>query len=406
VLLVSEVFPPAIGGSGVLLENVYGRLAGTTTIVLTDGDVRQPVDIRGGLRVHHVDMRAPDWGVRRPVCLRRHVRLARAIRRLSRGTAIVHCGKALPEGLSAWLAHRAGGPPYVCWTHGEELGFASTSRELTWLSRLVLRGARAVVANSRHTRTLLTSRWGVPDANVHLVYPGVDSERFRPDGDDGGLRGRFARGDEFVLLSIGRLQRRKGHDTVIAALPAVRECVPNVRYLIVGDGPERESLQALAEAKGVSHLVHFVGAVPEPDLPKWYRVADLFVLPNRIDGADFEGFGIVFLEAAASGLAVIAGRSGGAPEAIDEGVTGCLVGGTDPLELASAIVGLASSPTRRAQMGRAGRQRVEREFSWDAAVRRLRAACAAVEGAPPADPEEPATTGSKAQSPRVPESVR
>jgi phosphatidylinositol alpha-1,6-mannosyltransferase len=179
-----------------------------------------------------------------------------------------------------------------------------------------------------------------------------------------------------------------------------------VRYLIVGDGPGRESLQALAEAKGVSHLVHFVGAVPEPDLPKWYRVADLFVLPNRIDGADFEGFGIVFLEAAASGLAVIAGRSGGAPEAIDEGVTGCLVGGTDPLELASAIVGLASSPTRRAQMGRAGRQRVEREFSWDAAVRRLRAACAAVEGAPPADPEEPAVTGSEAQSPRVPESVR
>jgi phosphatidylinositol alpha-1,6-mannosyltransferase len=406
LLLVSEVFPPAIGGSGVLLENVYSRLAGTTAIILTDGDLGRPADIRGGLRIHHVDMRAPDWGIVRPACLRRHARLTSAIRRLSGDTAIVHCGKALPEGLSAWIAQRTGGPPYVCWTHGEELGFASTSRELTWLTRLVLRGARAVVANSRHTRTLLTSGWGVPDANVHVVYPGVDSERFRPDGDDGGLRSRFASGDEFVLLSIGRLQRRKGHDTIIAALPAVRERIPNVQYLIVGNGPERESLRALADAKRVADRVHFVGAVPEPDLPKWYRAADLFVLPNRIDGADFEGFGIVFLEAAASGLAVIAGRSGGAPEAIEEGVTGCLVGGRDPLELATAIVGLASSPARRAQMGRAGRERVEREFTWDAAVRRLHAVCAAVEGAPPVDPEEPARTGSDAQSPRVPESVQ
>jgi phosphatidylinositol alpha-1,6-mannosyltransferase len=363
ILLVSEVFPPAIGGSGVLLENIYRRLTRPVT-VLTDGDLTAPVEVRGPLTVHHVDMRAADWGLLRPTCLWRHLRVARAIRRLSSPHGLVHCGRGLPEGLSARLARMAGGAAYVCWTHGEELGFASTSRELTTLMRRVLADARVVIANSSNSKRLLVDRWDLPDRNVHVVHPGVDTERFHPGEPAADLRERFAAPGDVVFLSVGRLQRRKGHDTVIAALAQVRQVLPQVRYVIVGDGPERNALQEQAREAGVADITHFVGAVPEADLPRWYRVGDVFVLPNRADGVDFEGFGIVFLEAAAAALPVVGGRSGGVPETMIERETGRLVDGLDAGELAAVLSELARSPEQRAKLGEAGRERAVRDFSW------------------------------------------
>ena len=371
ILLVSEVFPPAIGGSGVLLENVYARLPGAEVTVLTDGHSGDEPVRRGPLMVHCVSMQAPDWGLLRPSCFRRHWRLTQEIRRLTPPGGLVHCGRGLPEGLSARLAQLTGGAPYVCWTHGEELGFASTSRELTWLTRRVLAGARGVIANSMNSKRLLVEKWQLPDRRVHVVHPGVDAERFHPAPNGEDLRARFAKPEDVVFLSVGRLQRRKGHDTVIAALPAVRRILPQIRYVIVGDGPERGSLQEQARQTGVADITHFVGAVPEVDLPRWYRASDVFVLPNRAEGVDFEGFGIVFLEAAASGLPVVGGRSGGVPETMIEGETGRLVGGTDSNELAGVMGELARMPEQRARFGRAGRERVVADFSWARAAARV-----------------------------------
>jgi phosphatidyl-myo-inositol dimannoside synthase len=366
--LVSEVFPPAIGGSGVLLENIYRRLPRPVT-VLTDGDPTTAVERRGPLTVHHVPMRAADWGLLRPSCLRRHLRVAGAIRRRSpTGGGVVHCGRGLPEGLSARLARIAGGAPYVCWTHGEELGFASTSRELTALMRRVLADARVVIANSANSKGLLVDRWHLPDQKVHVVHPGVDTERFHPGENGHDLRQQFAAPGDVVFLSVGRLQRRKGHDTVIAALAQVRQVLPQVRYVVVGDGPERSALQEQACLAGVADITHFVGAVPEADLPRWYRVGDVFVLPNRADGVDFEGFGIVFLEAAAAGLPVVGGRSGGVPETMIEWETGRLVNGTDAGELAAVMSELTRSPEQRGWLGRAGRERAVTDFSWTRAA--------------------------------------
>jgi phosphatidylinositol alpha-1,6-mannosyltransferase len=380
ILLVTEVFPPAIGGSGVLLENVYRRLTATPVTVLTDGASAGLVEIRGGLETHQVPMRAHDWGLLRPSCLRRHLRVARAVHRLTPAQGIVHCGRGLPEGLSARMARAASGAPYICWTHGEELGFASTSRELTWLIRRVFADARAIIANSRNSKRLLVERWGLGDPKVHVVHPGVDVARFHPgiDGDD--LRARYARQGDVVFLSVGRLQRRKGHDTVLAALARLRQSVPQVRYVIVGDGPERAALEQLARDAGVADITHFVGVVPEDELPRWYRACDVFVLPNRTEGVDFEGFGIVFLEAAAAGLPVVGGRSGGVPETMIEGASGHLVGGADAGELASILTELARLPELRRRFGARGRQWMEAEFSWARAaeqVANLNEACAA-----------------------------
>lgn len=373
LLLVSEVFPPAIGGSGFLLEQIYSRLSGIDVRVLADvppapGPVR-----RGRLTVHPVSMAAPDWGIAGPSSLWRHVRVAAAIRRLSSTSGAVHCARALPEGLSALLAQWTGGLPFVCWTHGEELGFASTSRELRWLTRRVFERAQAVIANSAHSKHLLVADWALPDSKVHVVHPGVDTERFRP-GLGSEVRQRVGGHDEVLFLTVGRLQRRKGHDVALAALARLRSRGSKARYLIVGDGPERQSLEAQAFKLGLDGSVLFAGAVAESDLPAWFAAADVFLLPNRQDGVDFEGFGIVFLEAAAAGLPTIGGRSGGVPEAIAEGETGLLVSGTDPDELATAMGTLIDSPELRARMGEAGRRRATTSFSWDRAVERL-AAC-------------------------------
>lgn len=370
--MVSEVFPPAIGGSGALLENVYRRIRDRHVRVLAHDVPSGAAPYGGPLDVQRVSMMAPNWGVIHPSALTRHVRVARAIRRaLDCEPAVVHCARALPEGLSAGLAlaSRAGG--YVCWLHGEELGYASTSRELTWLARRIYRGASAVIANSRNSKQLLVRDFGVPDSRVHVVYPGVDTERFRPDVDGRALRLRVASDHDLVFLSVGRLERRKGHDLVLRALAKLRQTIPRVRYVIVGTGPNQAQLVADASALGVADIVHFEGAATDADLPLWYAAADVFVMPNRCDGVDFEGFGIVFLEAAAAARPAIGGGSGGVVEAIEHDRTGLLVSGTDTDELVAAMRRMALSREERVRIGRAARDRVLKSFTWESAVNTL-----------------------------------
>lgn len=370
ILLVSEVYPPAIGGSGVLLENLYSRLADRPVRVLTEG--QDPVRIQGGLEVHSVAMTTDDWGVFRPSALARHLRVARTINRLGPTPQDIHCAKALPEGLSARLALWSRPGVYACWLHGEELGFASSSRELTRLARWVYHGAAAVFANSSNSRRLLLEQWGVPAERVHVIHPGVDTEAFCPGLDGRTLRSRVASPEDILFLSVGRLQRRKGHDMVLRALARLRVSMPNVRYAVVGGGEHADVLQKDVSDLGLGDIVHFIGSADQADIPAWYAACDVFVMPNRTDGVDFEGFGIVFLEAAASGKPVIGGRSGGVPEAVEDGVTGTLVSGEDVAELAAAMADLATAPDKRRRMGEAGRLRACAGFTWAASAERLR----------------------------------
>jgi phosphatidylinositol alpha-1,6-mannosyltransferase len=364
ILLLAELYPPTIGGSGVLLESLYSRLPNHRVHVLTDGTGSR---VQHGVPVTGARMLARDWGVLGRGCLARHVRIAREVRRLTSGDTVVHCSRGLPEGLSAALSGRR----FLCWTHGEELGYASTSRELSWLLRRVYRRAAAIVANSRNSARLL-AEWGVEADRITVIHPGVDAARFRPDADRGPWREHHARRGELLLLSVGRLQRRKGHDLVLAALAKWGPDDPPVRYLIAGAGDQRAALEAQARSHGIHDRVVFLGVVPESELPGLYSASDIFVMPNRTDGVDFEGFGIVFLEAAASGLPCIGGNSGGAPEAVQDGETGVLVSGTDPDELLRALRRLARSVDERTRMGASGRGRVLREFTWEHGARRLK----------------------------------
>lgn len=387
ILLLSELFPPAVGGSAVLFQGIYSRLPGTDVAVLADGArvVGSSFEQQGPLRVFRTPLATPLWGIRQWRALRHHLRVAAHVRRLTPNRyGVVHCARALPEGLAACLARMSGGPRYVCWAHGEDLVTALSSREFTWLTKLVFRGASAALANSHNTASLLRDL-GIPDSKIHIVHPAVDAERFHPHVDGTAIRQRFASEQDILLLSVGRLQRRKGQDVGIEAVAALKHELPNLRYVIAGDGEERPRLQQLIASHGIGDRVFLAGIVPDRELSAYYAACDIFLLPNRVHEGDIEGFGIVFLEAAASGKPVIGGDSGGVPEAVERDVTGLLVDGSVD-QVVRAIRELATSHERRREMGRAGRDRAHRHFSWQraaAAVSALQAQLTTPNAAPP-----------------------
>jgi phosphatidylinositol alpha-1,6-mannosyltransferase len=268
--------------------------------------------------------------------------------------------------------------PYLLYAHGEEILISRSSEKLRFLSAKVYGSAAAIIANSHHTKALLEDV-GVRSEKIHVIYPGVDPENFRANREIVlQIRQRYNLGESPVLLTVGRLQRRKGQDMVIRALPHILRKFPTVKYIIAGTGEEASSLQQLAYNVGVGEKVIFAGYVPDSEQGAYYAACDVFVMPNRQIGPDIEGFGMVFLEAGAAGKPVIGGRSGGTGEAIIEGKTGLRIDGTDIEEIATAVRTLLADPARAQAMGEAGRRRVEEEFNWETVVQRTRLLSSAV----------------------------
>lgn len=285
------------------------------------------------------------------------------------GAQVVLFGHGLPLALlGPGLARR--GTPYVVATHGAEYWLALVPGMAAALRWATSRAAR-VLAVSRFTARAI--RAAVPrHVPLSLLPPGVDAERFRPDLQGTEVRRRHRLEGRPVVLCVSRLVPRKGQDVLIRALPAVVRLVPGACLLVVGDGPYRSRLEAMARAS-VPGSVVLAGEVLDEELPLYYAAADVFAMPcrSRLGGLEVEGFGIVYLEAAASGLAAVAGRSGGAAEAVVDGETGLVVDGRSPGAVARAVATFLSDPDLAAAMGKAGRSRVEASFTWPALAERL-----------------------------------
>jgi phosphatidylinositol alpha-1,6-mannosyltransferase len=262
------------------------------------------------------------------------------------------------------------GLPYLCYAHGEEMTCASQSRELSWLVRRVFNRAELVLANSRNTERILREYWQLPPERIRLLHPGVATQRFVPAARDAAVRTQLGWGERPVLLTVGRLQRRKGHDHLILALRSIRQTIPNVLYAIVGDGDERASLKGLVAREGLEEQVQFLGELNEQQVIQCYQQCDLFVLPNRQIGQDIEGFGIVLLEAQACGKPVVAGTSGGTAETMRIPETGQVVSCERPEELAALLSELLGDRARLTRMGEAARSWVVEHFDWESSIRR------------------------------------
>ncbi|MFL5244262.1 MAG: glycosyltransferase family 4 protein [Gemmataceae bacterium] len=367
VLLITEVFPPKTGGSGRWFWEIYRRLPREDFVIAAGQDPRQgEFDATHDLHLMRLPLSFTTWGIASISGLRQYIRTAWSIRRIvtSNRTTMLHCGKCLPEGLLAWILHRFTGLPYLCYVHGEELNLASGSRELAWLTRRVLRGAHIVIANSRNTIGILKENWGLSEESVRLLHPGVDTDWFVPAEPSEQARKALGWSNRTVLLTVGRLQKRKGHDHLIMALKCIKESISDVLYGIVGDGAEMDYLKDLTQRHNVDNYVQFLGELNDEALKRCYQQCDLFVLPNRQVGQDIEGFGMVLLEAQACGKPVVAGTSGGTVETMDIPNTGLVVDCEDPETLAKAIISLLQDGNRLHEMAMAARPWTVKRFDW------------------------------------------
>jgi phosphatidylinositol alpha-1,6-mannosyltransferase len=364
LLVITELFLPTKGGTAVWFDEVYRRIGGREIHVVTRlvpgcevHDADHPNSI------HRLRLERSPW--LRPESLAMYVKLlGRSLRlALAHRFDAVHAGRVLPEGLVAWVVARLIRKPCVVYAHGEEI--------TTWrqpgkfrVMRFVYRHADRLVANSEFTRSELV-KLGVADSRITVIHPGVDVERFRPGLPSADLRARVGIGaEQRLVVSVGRLSRRKGFDQVVRALPALVARGIDVHHVIVGVGEDREYLQRLAVESGVADRVHFAGEVGMDELPRWLNAADVFAMPNREIDGDNEGFGMVFLEAAACGVPVVAGRDGGTGSAVIDGQTGLRVDGKSPAAVEEALADLLLDGRKARATGERARQRAEREFSW------------------------------------------
>ena len=279
----------------------------------------------------------------------------RALRQFAPDRVLVghaHPRLLIPAALVAWRRYA------VC-AYGNDY-LAAQRRWHRPIFNALLHRANPLITISR-ANALRLRQLGVPHPVV--IYPGTDPLRFYPPP--------VPPPPPWTLLTVGRLVPRKGIDLVIQTLPSLLDDFPALRYRIVGDGPDRARLEALADRLGVSEVLEFSGRVPDAQLPEVYCGAHIFVMPVREERASVEGFGIVYLEASASGLPVVAGRSGGAVEAVRDGETGFLVPPGDRVALLRVLRRLLLDPNLRHCMGTAGRRWVEEKMNWDRAAQEV-----------------------------------
>jgi phosphatidyl-myo-inositol dimannoside synthase len=366
VLIVTNDFPPRAGGIQSFVHALALRLPPGQVVVYAPAwagaaefDQQQPFPV---LR-HPTSLMLPVPAVR-----------GRAIQALTEhGCDRVLFGAAAPLGLLAPALRKAGADRIVAVTHGHEAGWAA------------LPGARALlrrIGDSVDVVTYLGEYFRVrlaralsPAATARMarLAPGVDTAEFRPGAGGAAIRDRLGLAGRPVVVCVSRLVTRKGQDTLIRAWPAVRAAGGDPVLLLVGSGPADRRLHQLARQLGVAGSVRFTGQVPVAGLPAYYDAGDVFAMPcrTRRGGLDVEGLGIVYLEASATGLPVIAGDSGGAPDAVLSGETGYVVPGRSVEALASRLTQLLTEPAAARAMGEKGLAWVDREWRWELVASRL-----------------------------------
>lgn len=362
-LVASELFSPTRGGTAVWFDHVYrtDEAAGSEIVTARVPECNS-FDASYPRRVHRVDWRRNPW--LRPESAGIYSRLLSRIAGLARTHRFeaIHAGRVLPSGLVSVLVGKTFELPVVVYAHGEEItGWRERMKRR--VMRWTYRQADLVIANSTFTRDRLVEL-GVAAERVAIVHPGVDDSRFGPHADGGSVRRELGVGSGSLILSVGRLQARKGFDRIIEALPFIAAHKPDTAYAIVGSGDDEGRLRRLAFKCGVADRVHFVGKVTEEELPSWYAACDVFAMPNRNIDGDTEGFGMVYLEAAACGKPVVAGRDGGTGSAVLDGITGLRVDGNRTEAVAAALIRLLSRPDLAETLGRQGQRRALSGFTW------------------------------------------
>lgn len=343
LVLLTHSFPPQVGGVQTYLWEMMRRLAEEvqlTVITPVSGSLPMASSLQ---KIEVANGRATSF--------------LPALRQLHPDRILM--GHAHPQLFVAALLSNHG--QYATFTYGNDY-LAAQQRWHRPLFNGLLRRSRPLITITRANQQRLQSL-GLPKAEI--IYPGTDAAHFTPLPE--------AKAAHPTLLTVGRLVSRKGIDTVLQALPLLRSQFPEMRYEIVGDGPERQRLQALTTRLDLESAVSFLGRLSDAEMVAAYRRAHVFVMPAREEqeNASMEGFGIVYLEASACALPIVAGRSGGVIEAVQDGQTGLLVEPNNPQALAETLSHLLQNPEKMQQMGANGRHWVENKMNWEIAAQHL-----------------------------------
>jgi phosphatidylinositol alpha-1,6-mannosyltransferase len=364
ILCITNDFGPRAGGIETFVMGLIERAPKGSIIVYTSAQGDTTSYDQGWLRDFGVEVIRDPSKILLPT-----PRVIRSVKKVIARDSIkqVFFGAAAPLGVMARALRRKGVVNIVALTHGHEVWWAklwpfssaisfigNNVDHLTYLGEFT----KSEIAKALSTKA---------KSRLIKIAPGIDTDHFAPDLGSIQLRRDLGLVDKKVIVSVGRLVHRKGQDFLIQSLPAILEKHPTAHILMVGEGPYRKNLTKMVEKLKLSQAVTFIGRIQYKDLPRYICAGDIFAMPSRsrLAGLEVEGLGIVYLEASSCALPVVAGRSGGAPDAVDEGVTGFSVDGTSTVEISSAIIKLLDDPAKAKEMGAAGRSWIIEKWRWE-----------------------------------------
>ncbi len=363
ILCITNDFGPRAGGIETFVIGLIERLPQSRVIVYTSAQDNSELYDRKWLEDYGVEVVRDKSKILLPTpgvayCVKDLVR--------EKNISTVFFGAAAPLGLLSRGLRKVGVKHIVALTHGHEVWWSKVW-PFTIAMKFISRHVNHLTYLGEYTRSAVTG--SITDqaaASMVKIAPGIDTDHFSPQ-DASELRRELGLTDKKVIVSVGRLVHRKGQDVLIEAMPTIIKEVPEAHILMIGEGPYRSYLETRVKTLGLQERVTFIGRIQYADLPRYICVGEIFVMPSRsrFAGLEVEGLGIVYLEASACGLPVIAGNSGGAPDAVLAGKTGLVVEGTSMKAVASAVVGLLLDPKRSQAMGLAGREWIVQEWRWD-----------------------------------------
>ena len=360
VLLVTNDFGPRAGGIETFVMGLLERVPKGEVIVYTSRQSSTGEYDRRWRDDYGVEVVRDKSSILLPT-----PRVIRNLQKLvdERNLSTVWFGAAAPLGVSARWLRRAGAEHIVALTHGHEVWWSKVW-PFSWAISEIARSVDVVTYLGDFTQQAIARRF--KDKNkLTKIAPGIDTEHFRPlDGRE--LREKYGIADRATIVSVGRLVHRKGQDRLVEAMPLVLKEIPEAHLVFIGEGPHRKKLDQLVEKHKLENHVTFIGRIQYSDLPRHISLGDIFAMPSRsrLFGLEVEGLGIVYLEASACGLPVVGGNSGGAPDAVKEGITGFVVDGNNLPEIADRIITLLKDDELRNQMGNAGRSWAMEEWQW------------------------------------------
>ena len=364
ILCITNDFGPRAGGIETFVMGLIERAPKGSIIVYTSTQGDTTSYDQGWLQ---------DFGVEvirdRSKILLPTPRVIRNVKKVIARDAIkqVFFGAAAPLGVMAQGLRRHGVKNIVALTHGHEVWWAKLwpfSSAISFIGNNVDHLAYLGEFTKNEISKALS-----PNAKSRLIKiaPGIDIDHFAPNSTSDQLRKDLGLAEKKVIVSVGRLVHRKGQDILIQSLPAVLAKHPSAHILMVGEGPYRKELTKLVKRLNLSEAVTFIGRIQYKELPRYICAGDIFAMPSRsrLAGLEVEGLGIVYLEASSCALPVIAGRSGGAPDAVEEGVTGFSVDGRSTSAVSTAIIKMLNDPAKAKAMGEAGRSWIIEKWRWE-----------------------------------------